>query len=620
MESIIFKTLLHSLWQGVLLAALTALIVLFTTRSSAKVRYNLFVGCLVLFVLGVGTTFLIEKNQYGSTTAIKSLSAVKPPQITPTNGITVPETPSVDFNLIAFLTRYSSAAVLIWFLIICAKSIRFMVDIRTLLQVRTSKVYHPGKALTEKVNLLAVQYGIRERVQILQSGIIRVPMVLGHFKPLILVPLGLLNGLSVEEVDAILRHEMAHIKRRDYLVNLLQSTVEILFFFNPAVLWISGLIRTERENCCDDLAVSDQVTKISYIKALVSCQEFATASPNYAMAINGGKGQLIHRVQRLISSRNQSLNKVEKVIIGLVLISSVVVTTAFSANENKQSAAPKGNLKQEKVSSVQTINSDVVNTNQIIVDEYSAEKQQRDISTAIFNQMMGDGLIKVNGDLVCKLDRSSFEINGVQQPDAVHKKYARIFLEPGDTVTYRWSKDELEEMKGAATQSRVQAMASAADADALVIEAKTKAIARAGDVEAITIEVKTNPLSKADKQKAQDTKDHQQDVQAQANNAEAQDKNARAQAANAKVQQSNALVQAENAQSADGKKTKQGKDMTTDLKADGLIRDKKNFSYQLNIDELVVDGVKQPVAVHRKYMRKYLKNANQRISTTVTTN
>jgi bla regulator protein BlaR1 len=80
-------------------------------------------------------------------------------------------------------------------------------------------------------------------------------MVIGNLKPVILMPIGLLTALTTEEVEAILMHELAHIKRRDYLVNLLQSLMEIVFFFNPAVLWISQLIKAERENCCDDLAL-----------------------------------------------------------------------------------------------------------------------------------------------------------------------------------------------------------------------------------------------------------------------------------------------------------------------------------------------------------------------------
>lgn len=603
MESIIFRTLLHSLWQGALLATLTALIVLFTTKSSAKIRYNLFVGCLSLFVLAVGATFVVELNQYNpaitdSSPAIFSGQGKGTIQSGTVNTVI---NPALAEKLVTYLSKYASSIVLIWFLIICAKSIRFMVDIRTLFQLRTSKVYHPGTVLTDKVNALAIQYGIKEGIEILQSGIIKVPMVLGHIKPLILVPLGLVNGLSMEEVDAILRHEIAHIKRRDYLVNLLQSIVEILFFFNPAVLWLANLIRTERENCCDDLAVSGVETKIDYIKALVSCQEFATAMPAYVMAVNGGKSQLINRVQRLVSSRNQSLNKLEKVIIGLVLISSVAVSSAFSGQDSRNPGIAEKVLKQErKVDSAENISD-------ILMSEIHNETQQTDNSGTIYNQLFKDGLIKAGSSIVCTLDRNSFVINGVKQSSAIHRKYASLYLKPGQTVTYRWSGNESKHVQTGTTETDNT-------------EGATEKAIRSEQLRAQYVHLKAIQAQKV--------------AEADAKNAEANATRAGAKAiANAKNAQSAAIqIQAKaatnanktqaraiEAQAAAVKKAQSGNDMTNDLIADGLIKDRKNLSYQLNIDELVVDGVKQSGMVHRKYMRKYLKNVNQRISTSVST-
>ena len=562
MESIIFKTLLHSLWQGVLLAVLTALIVLFTTKSDAKVRYNLFVGCLLLFVAGVGTTFFVELNSFVPSSAAYSRSLGNP-----VLGDTVMEpgvaqnniSPKVVADLIGYLSKYSSTIVLIWFLIICAKSIRFMVDIRTLMQVRTNKVYYAGKLLTDKVNSLAVQYGIKQTVHILQSGMIKVPMVLGHFKPLILVPLGLINGLSAEEVDAILSHEMAHIKRKDYLVNLLQSTVEILFFFNPAVLWVSNMIKTERENCCDDLAVSSVETKIDYIKALVSCQQFAAEMPAYVMAVNGGKGSLVHRVQRLVSSKNKSLNKLEKVIIGLVLISSLAITSAFSGKEAK----PLIVKQQEKLQKQEKL----IQSERAQLTDYPAEPaepkltaQHTDNADALYAQLIREGLAKSNADLRCTLDKNTFVINGVRQSAAIHKKYASIYLRPGQTITYNFKAS---------------------------LEKEYREVEQTGQVAAVAAKK----------------------AQVQAAKAQVEAQKAEVEASKAQIRAANAQVQA-----------KKGNDMTSDLVADGIIKDKKNLSYTLNIDELVVDDVKQPDAVHRKYMRKYLKTAKQKISVSVSTN
>lgn len=561
MESIIFKTLLHSLWQGVLLALLTALIVLFTTRANAKLRYNLFVACLALFIAGVGTTFCIELNNFVPSSSLNKLLLGNP-----VFGDTLMQSGTVQNigaplrlnNLIGYLNAYSSPIVLVWLLIICAKSIRFMVDIRTLKQIRTSQVYHAGNQLAEKVQNLALQYGIKQKVQILQSGIIKVPLVLGHFKPLILLPLGLINGLSMQEVDAILSHEIAHIKRRDYLVNILQSAAEIVFFFNPAVLWVSNRIRTEREHCCDDLAVNNIDTKVEYIKALVLCQEFAAETPSYVMAINGGKAGLVYRVQRLISSRNQSLNKLEKVIIGLVLISSIAITTAFSGKETKPA---------------------MVLTSQ--------KGPVQDNSDAIYNQLIKEGLAKPNAELYCTLDEDAFVINGIRQPAAIHAKYARLYLKKGQKVRYRFEKDykNTDTQQTASVKKSDQAVQQAVKAEiaaARVAASQARAQAAAKTQEAHTIAI-------ADAQRAQ---------------------------ARAVEAQSAAL----DAQKLAVEKAKHKNDMTIDLIADGLIKDKTNLSYQLDRDELVIDGEKQAEAIHSKYMRKYLKTAKQKISVSVSTN
>src|SRR4030095_11498069 len=90
----------------------------------------------------------------------------------------------------------------------------------------------------------------------LQSSLTKVPVVIGHLKPVILFPIGILNSLPQNEVEAILLHELAHIARNDFLINLLQQFTEIIFFFNPAVIWVSSCIKSERENCCDDIAIS----------------------------------------------------------------------------------------------------------------------------------------------------------------------------------------------------------------------------------------------------------------------------------------------------------------------------------------------------------------------------
>ncbi|RZK21997.1 MAG: hypothetical protein EOO43_10165, partial [Flavobacterium sp.] len=223
----------------------------------------------------------------------------------------------------------SAQIVVVWFLIICIKSVQLLVGLNGINHLKNNKVYPAGNKWDKKMNQLVERLGISQKITLLQSGIAQVPMVAGHFKPLILIPLGLINGLADNEVEAILCHELAHIKRRDYLVNLLQSFIEIVFFFNPAILWVSKLIREERENCCDDLAVSQLDDKRSYVKALITCQEFQLNAPRFVMAVTGKRNHLFNRISRMLFDTKTTLNKLEKTILTLALVSVVICSAAF---------------------------------------------------------------------------------------------------------------------------------------------------------------------------------------------------------------------------------------------------------------------------------------------------
>lgn len=346
METIIFKTLLHSLWQGLALALITALILMFTSKSSAKLRYNLLISALILFAISSSLSFVYEW-QKSSQTNFETLTVVAPfvhdQQIQGNISLTGAEPVDLLQKAVRYFSGYASTIVLIWFLVICARSVQLFAGLYSIKRIRNTQVSPAGVYWEDRVKALALQFGITQMVLIVQSGIVKVPMVVGHLKPLILVPIGLINGLSEKEVEAIICHELAHIKRRDYLVNILQSLMEIVFFFNPAVLWISKLIREERESCCDDMTISSTHDKVNYISALISCQEFQPGNPEYAMAISGKNDQLVQRVKRMVSNDSPSLNKIEKGILAVGLVAAVTLTAAFSGPQ-RIGKEPKNNV------------------------------------------------------------------------------------------------------------------------------------------------------------------------------------------------------------------------------------------------------------------------------------
>lgn len=336
------KTLFHSLWIGVLLSLLTALVMLATRKLSASLRYQLLTGCLCLFMLAMGYVFYQELTK-DSLAQIQVVSTNQQ-NITIVDGVKILNKTQVSSplaSLMGFWNNYSSQIVLIWFLIICTKSIHLVLGLNTVFYLKRTQVFKTGKVWENRLETLAKQFGISQKVSIMQSGIAKVPMVIGHFKPIILIPLGLINGLALAEVEAILAHELAHIKRRDYLVNLLQSFIEVIFFFNPAVLWVSKLIKTERENCCDDLALNCIADKKNYIKALLSCQEFQQNTPTYAMAFTGKNGQLLNRVSRMLYNNKSALNKMEKTVLTLAMVLAFICFAAFNNVQSKQTVPVK---------------------------------------------------------------------------------------------------------------------------------------------------------------------------------------------------------------------------------------------------------------------------------------
>ncbi|HEV7786499.1 MAG TPA: M56 family metallopeptidase, partial [Thermoanaerobaculia bacterium] len=154
--------------------------------------------------------------------------------------------------------------------------------------------------LETTVRSLSRRLGIARAVRLLESAAVPVPAVIGWLRPVILVPASALAGLSPQQLEAVLAHELAHVRRHDYLINLLQAAVETLLFYHPAVWWVSSQMRRERENCCDDLAVAICGDRLGYARALADLEGLRTPSPRLAMAADGGS--LLDRIRRLVGA------------------------------------------------------------------------------------------------------------------------------------------------------------------------------------------------------------------------------------------------------------------------------------------------------------------------------
>ncbi|SDH20445.1 M56 family metallopeptidase [Chitinophaga filiformis] len=321
--------LVHSLWQGLLLAVVTALLLQFTKRAPARLRYNIIFIQFVLFILACIWTFF--RGMSGPSESFVPLAGAIGQNASQLLNINAINVQLFADACAAYISTHASTLVLIWAVFFTFRSFR-MVQGLIYLQKTKHRCIQVAADWQERLVLLCNKLHISKSVQLVESALVKVPMVIGHLKPVILMPAGLLSGLPVEQLEAVLLHELAHIRRHDYIVNLLQSVCETVYFFNPGLLWISGLLRDEREHCCDDIALGQTGNKKEFIQALISFKEHAMYSHASAVAFPGKKNQLLQRVSRIINNKNQPLGTGEKVFFmtGVLLLTAILSTAAIT--------------------------------------------------------------------------------------------------------------------------------------------------------------------------------------------------------------------------------------------------------------------------------------------------
>ncbi|TDO24703.1 M56 family metallopeptidase [Pedobacter duraquae] len=340
--------LLHSLWQGLLLALLAGILVMVTARMKADVRYRVIHFHFAAFLITVVSTFIYEWN-------ISAGNVVKNRHFLAGN-YALETTSSNTYNLKYFLdlvvqysTQNAASIVMIWALLFIWQLFKLTGNIAALQQVRSRNLIQPDLYWIEKTKTLCRNLGIRKSVALMESGYVNFPVVIGHLKPLVLIPAGLLSGLPPAQIEAVLLHELAHIKRNDYLTNLLQTITEAIFFFNPGLLWISSLLRDEREHCCDDIALAQTGNKRDFIHALINFREYASdSSAGYAMTFPGKKNQLLNRVKRIVNNQYKPLVPMEKfALFSIVIFLSALVTFSSAIGLVKPTAENNKNTLQQ---------------------------------------------------------------------------------------------------------------------------------------------------------------------------------------------------------------------------------------------------------------------------------
>ena len=302
--------LLQFVWQGALVGVVAATALLLLRQSGPDIRY--LVGTiamslmLTLPVVGVIQELNIaagpqQSSDRVTTTSIESLAAVSSAGVMRrSEGQSAPIVRSADTAVRAPQSyRLASWLLLGWIVGVALLTARLISGWLWIQRLRMHGT-PAASSLREGGERLARRLHITRAVCIVQSAAVEVPTVMGWLKPVILFPASALAGLSPAHLEAVLAHELAHVRRHDYLVNLLQTIVETLLFYHPAVWWVSRQIRIERENCCDDLAVKLCGDRVLYAQALADLEQLRSSSGRFALAADGGS--LVDRVRRLLGA------------------------------------------------------------------------------------------------------------------------------------------------------------------------------------------------------------------------------------------------------------------------------------------------------------------------------
>ncbi len=409
-------TVLNSLWQALVVAALVGLCLYFMRKRPSRERY-------IVANIGLFATFIWSVFTFVTLLQSKALS----PDTVYLYHPQVPTEASLQQEIKSFFTGYFEMhlplIVAIWLI---GEAFFALKLAGGFLYVQRLQYFHStplGIEWQVKIKQLSNSLGLNKAVNISESTLVNTPVVLGWLKPIILMPVGAVNNLSIQQVEAILAHELAHIHRHDYILNIVQTLIETLMYFNPAVWWISSQIRIERENSCDDIAVSLVGNSLIYAKALASLQEIQQYAPALVLPFSENKDQMLNRIRRILSQQQNKSNVMEKLFATFILIATVWL---LSAKPDTPISSIWNKLLNEKLA--EPISDDFKNEIQVSkalvsIDTIPDEKK-KEVMTMV--KKSGEEEIElsvVNGKI------ESLKVNGKVIPEAEYPQYQYLLEE-----------------------------------------------------------------------------------------------------------------------------------------------------------------------------------------------
>lgn len=338
-------TLIHSIWQILLVSLGIRLVLLLIPQKRSKVRYTLMVSSLVLMVAIVGWSFSKEWtaqqkivvstvnnpalnsqnfDSANSTNSAEFLSktASAPPQINKPELLLSSQLASLGTKISPYLPMIAIA----WFIGAFLFSIAMIFGFWQLRQLQKHQVQPADPIWQKRFEQLCQQMNIRRPIEFLLSESIPEPITFHFLKPVVLAPVSIFSGLTTDQIELLLLHELAHIRRNDFLVNTLQTIIEVLFFYHPAIWWLSAKIREEREHCCDDLVLKIQNNPQLYAEALTQLHHIFNhpLKTKLIMSAKGNQSHFSKRIFRLFGQYDSRPSVFKGSLIALVLLLTVL--------------------------------------------------------------------------------------------------------------------------------------------------------------------------------------------------------------------------------------------------------------------------------------------------------
>ncbi|MDX2367241.1 MAG: M56 family metallopeptidase [Colwellia sp.] len=321
-------TLLHFLWQGLLVAAVLKSALLIFNNHKPQVRYALSALAMsVNLLLPIITFAVIYQTESSPVNPIANSLVLS-------EFIQELKQPDAFFSyneLMALLPSLLPYIALFWLATITLLAGKLLLEVYNVNNLPQQNTVAPSQKLQARFNELAKQIQLTITPRLLISLKVEVPMAIGWLKPVVLLPASMVSGLSTPQLEMLLLHELAHIRRHDYLVNFFQTLVEILLFFHPAVHWVSTQMRNEREYCSDDIAVQHCGDAVAYAHTLADTASLCTKThhhtiPDMAMAASGG--DLKQRVIRLVDHHCAPKNNISKWFASVTIVFSVLLLSS----------------------------------------------------------------------------------------------------------------------------------------------------------------------------------------------------------------------------------------------------------------------------------------------------